>query len=286
LGNALKSVTSSRTRGETAADPDPSKPLRWSPALIFENQIEHASRENRTKFGLIILTVLNEFAGVPPTMMVRCAHEAFHYAPDSYDSVKKAKWGSLQQFVHAFSSCEEMGSASFDVEEVHKIAVLDMRLANTDRNGGNILVCRDENNSLRLVPIDHGYCLPEKFEDITFEWLYWSQAEIPFSESTTKYIAMMDADKDIALLRQAGWSLRAPCKRVFRVTTLLLKKGAAAGLTPFAIGSMMCRETLDKRSLLEEMVEEAEQKVPISSEKDFMAAVSSVMDVYMKNAKN
>lgn len=102
------------------------------------------------------------FAGVPPTMMVRCAHEAFHYAPDSYDSVKKAKWGSLQQFVHAFSSCEEMGSASFDVEEVHKIAVLDMRLANTDRNGGNILVCRDENNSLRLVPIDHGYCLPEK----------------------------------------------------------------------------------------------------------------------------
>jgi hypothetical protein len=97
---------------------------------------------------------------------------------------------------------------------------------------------------------------------------------------------MMDADKDIALLRQAGWSLRAPCKRVFRVTTLLLKKGAAAGLTPFAIGSMMCRETLDKKSLLEEMVEEAEQKVSTSSDKDFMAAVSSVMDVYMKNAKN
>lgn len=124
-----------------------------------------------------------------------------------------------------------------------------------------------------------------QFEDITFEWLYWSQAEVPFSESTKRYIAMMDADKDIALLRQAGWSLRTACKRVFRVTTMLLKKGAAAGLTPYLIGSMMCRETLHKKSLLEEMVEEVEQKVPINSDKDFMVAVSSVMDVYINNVK-
>ena len=73
----------------------------------------------------------------------------------------KAKLGSLQQFVHALSSCEDMGCSKFPVKEVHKIAVLDMRLANTDRNGANILVCRGENNELKLVPIDHGYCLPE-----------------------------------------------------------------------------------------------------------------------------
>lgn len=100
------------------------------------------------------------FAGVPPTMMVRCAHDAFRYSEGSWE--KKPKLGSLQQFVRAFGSCEDMGCASFQVEEVHKIAVLDMRLANTDRNGGNILVCRDENNEIKLVPIDHGYCLPEK----------------------------------------------------------------------------------------------------------------------------
>jgi hypothetical protein len=138
--------------------------------------LDHPKEGRRSSFR----KHLTGLAGVSPTMMVRCAHEAFHYSDDSWDAQKKPKLGSLQQFVRAFGSCEDMGSANFDVEEVHKIAVLDMRLANTDRNGGNILVCRDENNDLKLVPIDHGYCLPEKFEDVTFEWIYWSQVEVPF----------------------------------------------------------------------------------------------------------
>jgi hypothetical protein len=219
------------------------------------------------------------FAGVPPTMMVRCAHDAFRYSVDSWE--KKAKLGSLQQFVRAFGSCEDMGCASFQVEEVHKIAVLDMRLANTDRNGGNILVCRDENNDIKLVPIDHGYCLPEKFEDVTFEWIYWSQAEAPFSPSTLEYIASLDAEEDLALLQKHGWSMRTTCKRVFRLSTMLLKKGAAAGLTPFQIGSMMCRETLDKKSPIEEMIEEAEQDWTLRSERAFLAAMSDLMDRYI-----
>jgi hypothetical protein len=226
------------------------------------------------------------FAGVPPTMMVRCAHKAFHYSDDSRDVQKKAKLGSLQQFVRAFGSCEDMGSANFDVEEVHKIAVLDMRLANTDRNGGNILVCRDENNDLKLVPIDHGYCLPEKFEDVTFEWIYWSQAEAPFSASTLKYIESLSAEEDIALLQKHGLSLRTASRRVFLLSTMLLKKGAAAGLTPFMIGSMMCRETLYKKSPVEEMIEEVEQDLPpTATERDFLAEMSIVMDKYIDMAK-
>uniref|UniRef100_A0A0E0FEE0 1-phosphatidylinositol 4-kinase n=1 Tax=Oryza meridionalis TaxID=40149 RepID=A0A0E0FEE0_9ORYZ len=57
-----------------------------------------------------------------------------------------------------------------DEEAVHgeasarrdEICVLDIRLANADRHTGNILTCRDEQgHGLSLVPIDHGYCLPE-----------------------------------------------------------------------------------------------------------------------------
>ena len=33
-----------------------------------------------------------------------------------------------------------------------------------------------------LVPIDHGYVLPDTFQDISFEWLYWPQARAPFGE--------------------------------------------------------------------------------------------------------
>ncbi len=52
------SAASSRTRGVTVADPDPEGPLRRSPVWIFDNQVEHASREMKTEFGLIILTIL------------------------------------------------------------------------------------------------------------------------------------------------------------------------------------------------------------------------------------
>ena len=34
-----------------------SGPLRRSPLRIFDNQVEHASREKSKKFGLIILTI-------------------------------------------------------------------------------------------------------------------------------------------------------------------------------------------------------------------------------------
>jgi hypothetical protein len=109
------------------------------------------------------------FAGVPPTALVTCRVN---------DSVVRggasAKVGSLQQFVVADSDCEERGPSAFPVPEVHKICILDIRLANTDRNGSNILA-RREGDSWQLVPIDHGYCLPAKFEDISFEWMYWPQ---------------------------------------------------------------------------------------------------------------
>lgn len=37
--------------------------------------------------------------------------------------------------------------------------------------------------SWELVPIDHGYVLPDSFQDISFEWLYWPQARANFGES-------------------------------------------------------------------------------------------------------
>lgn len=51
---------------------------------------------------------------------------------------------------------------------MYKIVVFDMRLVNIDRNGGNILVCWDENNEIKFVLIDYGYCL---FEKVKFVFL-------------------------------------------------------------------------------------------------------------------
>lgn len=76
-------------------------------------------------------------------------------------------------------------------------------------------------------------------QDICFEWLNWPQAHVPFDEAILEYIAAIDADVDLATLAEHGLVLRSECKRVFRATTACLKLGAAAGLTPYAIGSIM-----------------------------------------------
>ncbi|GLU21260.1 hypothetical protein SLE2022_374060 [Rubroshorea leprosula] len=223
------------------------------------------------------------FSGVPPTMMVKCLHKAFSYR-DGYEYAhRNVKIGSLQMFVENIGSCENMGPRAFPLDEVHKISVLDIRLANADRHAGNILVTRENGQGqIVLVPIDHGYCLPENFEDCTFEWLYWPQAQESYSPAIIDYIKSLDAEQDIELLKLHGWDIPPACARTLRISTMLLKKGAERGLTPFAIGSITCRETLNKESVIEQIVREAEETVhPRTSENAFLEAVALIMDRHL-----
>lgn len=212
------------------------------------------------------------FSGVPPTTLVRTLHRG-----------KSFKIGSLQMFMENNGSAEDMGPRPFPVKEVHKIAVLDIRLANADRHAGNILVCKEgEGGNYKLIPIDHGYCLPEKFEDCTFEWLYWPQAREPFNDETIEYIKSLDAEEDIKLLKFHGWELPPRCARVLRISTMLLKKGAARGLTPHDIGRILCRETVNRDSEIEDIIQEAEDAVlPGSSENMFLETVSEIIDRHL-----
>ncbi|KAL6879659.1 hypothetical protein ACP4OV_012318 [Aristida adscensionis] len=211
------------------------------------------------------------FSGVPPTALVRSLHRG-----------KSFKIGSLQMFMKNNGSTEDMGPRAFPVSEVHKIAVLDIRLANADRHAGNILVCKEEGGNYKLIPIDHGYCLPEKFEDCTFEWLYWPQAREQFSDDTIAYIKSLDAEEDIKLLKFHGWDLSPRCARVLCISTMLLKKGATRGLTPYDIGRILSRETVNRGSEIEDIIREAEDAVlPGSSENMFLETVSEIIDRHL-----
>ncbi|XP_020574944.1 phosphatidylinositol 4-kinase gamma 4-like [Phalaenopsis equestris] len=215
------------------------------------------------------------FSGVPPTTIVQCLHDGH--------GEKDFKIGSLQKFVKNHGSCEDIGPQAFPVEEVHKIAVLDLRLANADRHAGNILFSREgEEGRAVLIPIDHGYCLPENFEDCTFEWLYWPQARQPLDSRTLDYIKSLDAEQDLALIKFHGWEPSLECSRTLRISTMLLQKGAGRGLTLYDIGSILCRETVKKESKIEEMIREAKDAVlPGTSEAAFMETISEIMDLYL-----
>jgi hypothetical protein len=262
------------------------------------------------------------FARVPHTTLVRASHPAFHYAhaahlaapppppcgagpgcgacgdenggagaaADDGDAAAAAaaggalppKLGSLQEFVVHMADTSELGAGRLSKRGVHRIGILDVRLFNTDRHAGNILVCAPGSGGAsagsggdakdaagagagpsrlragsgvgggglappgvpapyELVPIDHGFCLPDSLEAPYFEWLHWPQAMLPFEQEELEYIAALDASSDVALLRSELPALRPQCLRVLQVGTLFLQRCAAAGLTLAAIGGLMSR---------------------------------------------
>lgn len=81
----------------------------------------------------------DNFSGVPATGLVVCSHPSF--STGSFND--HLKIGSFQEFKEHDFDAEDISSSKyqmFPVHEVHKIAILDIRLLNTDRHGGNILV--------------------------------------------------------------------------------------------------------------------------------------------------
>jgi len=83
------------------------------------------------------------FSKVPATTIVHCEHDVFNYAR-KYNGGKGMypKLGSLQEFVRANDTFEDISPSLVSVLELQKIALLDLRLLNSDRNSSNILAIR------------------------------------------------------------------------------------------------------------------------------------------------
>lgn len=184
----------------------------------------------------------NGFAGVPPTALVRFSHVKFNINNPGSDSTTIYKIASLQRYVKHDSDAGDLGPSSFSVTCVHHIGILDVRLMNLDRHAGNILVRHGHERPSELVPIDHGFCLPEALDDPYFEWLHWPQASIPFSEAEVDYISGLDPYRDAEMLRQEVPSIGESSIRVLVLCTIFLKQATDYGLCLADIGEMMTRD--------------------------------------------
>mgnify|MGYP002630408152 FL=1 len=204
------------------------------------------------------------FSGVPVTSLANLSEHSVFFSGDDDDILQRenensGKLGSIQEFIKADAEAEEFGPSLFPLHEVHKITVLDIRLANTDRNAGNILVKKDEKTDkiVSLIPIDHGYALPHTLEDVCFEWEFWPQAKKPYSQETKEYIETLDADEDIEYLRDNDIELHSSSERVLKICTLLLKKCAKLDIPPADIASIMSRSMPNRMSDVEKIVAKA-----------------------------
>ncbi|GAB9463615.1 hypothetical protein Gpo141_00001068 [Globisporangium polare] len=192
------------------------------------------------------------FSGVPPTAVARL----------QLSNIGRSKQGAVQRFMTSSIGSMEGFGMPFDlekaeafvpVEQVHRIGLLDVRVFNTDRHPGNILLI-GEKAPFTMVPIDHGCILPSWFHlsEARFDWLEYPQCKVPFSAQAMDYIESLDADADALALRRLG--IREECVTTLKICTLFLQRAAQAGKTLFWIGSYMqragCFETPSELELL------------------------------------
>jgi len=97
----------------------------------------------------------NGFYGVPQTGLV-AIHPFPGKAAKNTKYFSTTKVGSLQQFVESDGTAADVGPVLFPVREVHKIAILDLQILNLDRHLGNILIRKNDQESLPAAPHSRG----------------------------------------------------------------------------------------------------------------------------------
>ncbi|CAM0914170.1 unnamed protein product [Alopecurus aequalis] len=236
----------------------PNNPKGFTGRALGQPGLKRSVRVGETGYREVAAYLLDygNFANVPPTVLVKISHPIFNVNEGVGSTNKKASLGdappvskiaSFQQFAPHDFDASDLGTSSFPVSAVHRIGILDIRIFNTDRHAGNLLVrkvtgAEKFGNQTELIPIDHGLCLPECLEDPYFEWIHWPQASIPFSEDELEYITNLDPVKDADMLRMELPMIREACLRVLILSTIFLKEGASFGLCLAEIGEMMSRE--------------------------------------------
>jgi len=193
------------------------------------------------------------FTKIPETLMVSVSHWVF-----TGQEVLKQKQGSFQKFVPNKGTAEEYGSSLFTVEDVHRVAMLDLLLVNCDRNGGNFLVTHDN----QLIPIDHSFCLPD-YRFITdlqwFEWMNWRQSKVPISESAKQFILDFDISSAVKKARQLN--IREECIWTLRLSHSFLLSAIRSGKSLYEIGKLMCSASSSQPSVFATAVLQAVTKL-------------------------
>lgn len=260
----------------------------------------------------------DHFAHIPATCFVEARHPGFHYR--SGQDQHKLKLGSLQEFVVHDDVASDLSPSVFSVDEVHRLAILDIRLVNTDRNDANILIRKKkalrsstssshprkntpgqqptvsrlqratrkaiDNESCgkdhphhhheddthkdkrqkdirpvtyELIPIDHGYCLPDQMEIAWCDWCWynWPQLREPLSDTSRAYIAALDIESDAAVLRDE-LEIRPACILNMKIAGRVLQTGVIEyNWSLYGIARLLCREELDSLSIVEHMIDQA-----------------------------
>ena len=181
--------------------------------------------------------------------------------------------GSVQKMVHNSGTISEVPVNKLSAFEVQKIALLDMRLLNADRNEGNLLY-RKTKNGIQLIPIDHGMCLGRALGISQAEvvWTTYPQIHLPLDPRLVKYMRELKPKETVQRLAKK-LDLPKSVLDLVRISETFLKMCVKRKMTIYEMAQLFYREN-EEKSALEKIVESVE----------FMSRGSKVRDEwYLEN---
>lgn len=206
-------------------------------------------------------------ASVPRCTMVNLIHPQLSYVDD------EVVWknASLHEYIDNHGTIGDFSASLFSVYDVQAIALLDIRTCNLDRTEGNILLKRHLgrveadfksvtiNNSIsryQLIPIDHGYCLPDSFDVSVHDviWYGMPQTLLPINESLKRRVLNVSVEEDEFEIGQLFY-IRPECFRVYKIMNMLLTIAIQYEKTIHDIATIWLRKDIDEQSILEKAVE-------------------------------
>lgn len=158
-------------------------------------------------------------------------------------------------------------------DEIHKMAIIDIRLLNCDRHLANFLVDKD---TKKVYPIDHGLVLPGKAHRLRFDWKFLIHSRIPFTKETLDYIKMLNPARDERILRKCGITSVDVIERM-KLSTLLLQIAAERGLTLYEIADLMLKKDASNNQYFEKVI----CKKVIREGKDPELVINQAIDEYL-----
>jgi hypothetical protein len=126
---------------------------------------------------------------IPPTALVKISalHDSSSYVDGKIAAIQKFERKTL-----TFHELSESEIESIPLSNFSKIALIDLALANADRNRGNLLYNPYEK---KLIPIDHGCILPENFASGGhFIWLNYINSDTKFDLNDIRLISEIPGD--------------------------------------------------------------------------------------------
>ena len=116
----------------------------------------------------------------------------------------KSRIGSLQKMMPNNGCISNISISKISNFEVQKIAILDMRILNADRNDGNILFRRRSTKPIQLIPIDHGMSLGSKLALKASEmvWTSFPQIKKDLDPRLKEFILNLNPERTIKRLSE------------------------------------------------------------------------------------